>query len=620
MSLSQALSISLSGLRTTQAGLSLVAGNVANAQTPGYVRKTMLQETTIAGGIGGGVRIASINRVIDEYVQRQLRVETSGGSYAALRASFYQRMQQIYGEPGSASSFETVFNNFTNAAQTLATSPESSPARSMVLSAAQVLSQYLNGMTADIQALRGDAEKGLADAVANANNAMQKIATINAQLAHSPESNATTAALKDQRDVYVDQLSTLMDIRVVVGEYNQFNVFTNSGVQLVGTQAAELAFDAKGTITPSSQWSADPEESTLGTLVLLPSNGGAIDLIANKSIRSGQIAAYIEMRDQILVEAQNQLDGFAVAMAQALSDETVDGDAVTVVPQAGYEIDIADLLPGNRLNLTYYDNQTLQQRRVTIIRVDDADALPLADTATTDPNDQVIGVDFTGGIGSVVAQLNAHFGSTMQFSNPLGTTLRVLDDGATNRTNIDAFTMTRTVTGLSEGGNALPFFTDATDPFSGFITADSAQSNGIAGRIAVNPALLADPSKLVLYGPGTESGDPARPNYIYQQLTSTAFTFAANTGLGTVASPHVADLQTYLREVLSQQGEAAASASSLSDGQNVVVNALKQRIADEAGVNVDQEMAYLINLQTAYAANARVMSVVKDMIDTLLGM
>jgi flagellar hook-associated protein 1 FlgK len=620
MSLSQALAISLSGLRTTQAGLSLVAGNVANAQTPGYVRKTMMQDTTVAGGIGGGVRVASINRLIDEYVQRQLRVETAGGAYAALRANFYQRIQQVYGEPGSSSSFETVFNNFTNSVQALTTSPESSPARSLVLSSAQVLGQYLNGMTADIQALRGDAEKGLADAVANANNAMQKIAAINAQLAHSPESNATTAALKDQRDLYVDQLAALMDIRVVVGEHNQFNVFTNSGVQLVGTQASKLAFDAKGTITPGSQWNADPSVSSLGTLTLLQASGAAIDLISNKSIRSGQIAAYIEMRDQILVEAQNQLDGFAVAMAQALSDETVNGSAVSSPPQAGYEIDTTGLLPGNRINLTYYDNQTNQQRRITIVRVDDPDALPLPDTATTDPDDQVIGVDFSAGLGSVVTQLNAHFNGTVQFSNPAGTTLRVLDDGAVDRTDITAFTMTRTTTSLSGGGNALPFFTDATDPFTGFITADSAQSSGIAGRIAVNPALLADPSKLVLYGAGVESGDPTRPNFIYQQLTSMAFTFSANTGLGTVNSPHLADLQTYLREVLSLQGEAAANANSLSDGQTVVVNALKQRIADEAGVNVDQEMAFLINLQTAYAANARVMSVVKDMIDTLLRM
>src|SRR5262245_28859543 len=158
MSLSQALSISLSGLRATQAGLSLVAGNVANAQTAGYIRKTLTQETTAAGPAGGGVRVAAVDRVINEFVQRQLRVETSGGSYAQLRAEMYSRLQQVYGTPGSASAFETVFNNFTNAVQQLATSPESTAARSMALSAGQVLAQYFNSVSNDIQALRGDAE------------------------------------------------------------------------------------------------------------------------------------------------------------------------------------------------------------------------------------------------------------------------------------------------------------------------------------------------------------------------------------------------------------------------------------------------------------------------------
>nr|MBA2400846.1 hypothetical protein [Bradyrhizobium sp.] len=41
MSISQALNTASSGLRATQAGLSLIASNVANAQTPGYVRKTL---------------------------------------------------------------------------------------------------------------------------------------------------------------------------------------------------------------------------------------------------------------------------------------------------------------------------------------------------------------------------------------------------------------------------------------------------------------------------------------------------------------------------------------------------------------------------------------------------
>jgi flagellar hook-associated protein 1 FlgK len=79
-------------------------------------------------------------------------------------------------------------------------------------------------------------------------------------------------------------------------------------------------------------------------------------------------------------------------------------------------------------------------------------------------------------------------------------------------------------------------------------------------------------------------------------------------------------LPAFLRGVVSQQGEAAANASSLAQGQEVVVNALTQRFADESSVNIDVEMTSLLNLQNAYAANARVMSAVKEMLDMLMNM
>ena len=60
---------------------------------------------------------------------------------------------------------------------------------------------------------------------------------------------ATAATLLDQRDAYIDKLSQLMDINVVQGNFDQVNVFTNSGVQLVGTTASTLAFNAQGTVS-----------------------------------------------------------------------------------------------------------------------------------------------------------------------------------------------------------------------------------------------------------------------------------------------------------------------------------------------------------------------------------
>jgi flagellar hook-associated protein 1 FlgK len=152
------------------------------------------------------------------------------------------------------------------------------------------------------------------------------------------------------------------------------------------------------------------------------------------------------------------------------------------------------------------------------------------------------------------------------------------------------------------------------------MTANGAQSVGLAGRIAVNPLLLGDPTKLTLYDTSTANGDPTRPNFIYSQLTSAGFAFSGQTGLGNANSPFTGSLPNYLRQVLSMQGEAASNASNLAQGQDVVVNALQQRMNSTSGVNIDEEMSNLISLQTAYGANARVMTAVRDMIDTLMKM
>jgi flagellar hook-associated protein 1 FlgK len=621
MSLSQALATAVSGMRVNQAGLSIVAANVANAETPGWVRKTATQVPVASGPVGVGVRISAINRELDQYIQRQMRMESSGASYAGLRAQFFDRLQSVYGQPGAVSTLENAYNEFASSLQVLTTSPEMSSARSAVVNAAQVLAQQLNGMTADVQSLRGDAELGLADAVSRANEAMQRITQINRQLATASAGDATTASLLDQRDVYIDQLAKLMDINVIRGDFNQLSVFTNSGIQLVGINSATLAFDAQGAMNPAAQWSNDPAKRSVGTIVLKGPNGSDVDLLASNAIRSGEIAAYLEMRDEVLVQAQTQLDEIAAAMARALSDRSVDGAAVTAGPQSGFDIDLSNLIDGNTVRVAYTDVASGQQRTLTLMRVDDPDALPLPASSTANPNDQVLGVDFSGGMASVISQLSSALGLTgLQFSNPSGNTLRVLDDGIANKVNVDAASATHTVTSLTGGVEELPFFVDGNAAYTGAITSGGPQALGFAGRIAVNSNLISDPSRLVVFqtSPLTPSGDATRPNFLYDRLNNAVLTFSPQTGIGAATAPFSGSIHSFMRQVVSQQGAAAEAAANLDQGQQVVYNALQQRFNDSAAVNIDQEMATLLSLQNAYAANARVLTTVKEMLDQLL--
>jgi flagellar hook-associated protein 1 FlgK len=224
-------------------------------------------------------------------------------------------------------------------------------------------------------------------------------------------------------------------------------------------------------------------------------------------------------------------------------------------------------------------------------------------------------------MASILAQINGALGSTeLHFSTTGGNILRVLDDGAGGNVDIDSASTTATMTSLTSGSAALPIFLDSGKPYSGAITALGAQSVGFAGRITVNPALLADPGRLVVYNtsPLTAAADPTRPNFLLDRLTGGVLDFAPQAGIGTASAPFSGSLQSYMRQMISQQGEAASTAESLRQGQDVVVKSLQQRYADNSNVSIDEEMAQLLKLQTAYGANARVLSAVRDMIDQLL--
>jgi flagellar hook-associated protein 1 FlgK len=621
MSLSSALATAMSGLRANQAALSITSSNIANTQTPGYVAQRVNQVETVSGDFGAGVNVTGVSRQLDQFIQTQLRSETSGGAYADQMANVLSQLQNVYGTPGNAGTLETAYSNFTTALQALATTSGSSSSQISASTAAQALAQQLNATTQGIQTLRSNAEQDINISVGQANDAMTQIAHLNLQLQGLKSTDPTAATLMDQRDQAIDKLSQLMDIRVSSNGNNQTTIYTTNGVELVGAQASTLSFNSQGTLNANSQWNADPTKSSVGTITVKLANGAVIDMVGSGSINSGQIAADIKLRDKTLVQAQAQVDQLAASLASALSDKTTAGTAApaALAPKAGFDLDVSNVLPGNTINLTYTDTTTNTRHQVSIVRVDDPAALPLSN-AGGNPNNPVIGINFSGGMASVVSQLNAALGtSNLQFSNPSGSTLRVVDNGA-GTAAVNAASVTATVSSLASGSPQLPLFTDGVSLYTGAITAQGPQQLGLAGRITVNAALLADPSKFTAYStsPATPAGDTTRTDYLYSQLTSGTFTYSPGTGLGTAAAPFKGTLTGFMQQFLSLQSNAATSATQLQQGQDVVVNTLQQKMKATSGVNIDTEMANLIALQNSYAANAHVMSVVQTMMNTLM--
>jgi flagellar hook-associated protein 1 FlgK len=195
-----------------------------------------------------------------------------------------------------------------------------------------------------------------------------------------------------------------------------------------------------------------------------------------------------------------------------------------------------------------------------------------------------------------------------------------LDDGAPNLSNVTAASVTTTISSLTSGNAQLPLFTDNGVLYSGAITAGGSQQTGLAGRISVNPALLGDPSRTIVFStnPPTAAGDTTRSDFILSQLSTGSYRYSPETGMGTTGAPFTGTLLNFTRQFISQQGESATAAKQLADGQDVVLNTLQEKMSATSGVNIDDEMAHLLALQNAYSANARVMSSIKQMYDTLM--
>src|SRR5665213_82316 len=615
MGLSSALATAMSGLRANQAALSIVSGNVANAQTPGYVTQTPNQIEVATGTSGTSVDVTGVSRQLDLYVQSQLRTETAGSGYADQMSNILGQLQNVYGTPGGDGTLENTYNNFTSALQALSTSQGSESAQTAALGAAQSLAQSLNVTAQGIQTLRTNVSQDIGSSVTQANADMSTIATINTQLQGLAPTDPAAATLMDQRDSAINDLSKLVDIRTVTDTSNETSVFTTSGVQLVGGElASKMAYTTPGTLTANALYSSNPSQNGVGSLTIALPNGGSYDMVANKAITSGQIAADLTLRDQTLVQAQTQIDQLAATMSSALSDQTTAGSPISG-PPAGSSVNTSNISPGNTINLTVTNTGTNAQQRISIVNVTDPSALPLQNLPNANP--KMIGVNLSGGINSnVLTQLNAQLGPGLVFSGS-GGSLSVVGSAATA---VNSVSTTTTASSLAGGSAQMPLFTDGTNLYTGAATGVGSQMTGYPGLITVNPALVTNPANFTVYSnsPATAAGDTTRSDFLYSQLTTASFSYSPQTGLGSTASPFTGTITGFMQQFLSQQANTASTAAALQQGQDVVVSTLQQKFNSVAGVSIDTEMSNLIALQNSYAANAHVMSVVQSMMNSLL--
>ncbi|WP_454656309.1 flagellar hook-associated protein FlgK [Bosea beijingensis] len=617
MGISTSLNTAINGLNATQVGIGIVSQNVANAGTTGYVRRTVSTADSLSGRTVG-VQSTQVQRLLDKIVQHQLWQEASGAAYTSTRASALSNLDKLYGAPGSATALDTVFNKFTNALQALQNDPSSYSLRSQVVDNATQLARQLNTLSNGVQALRSQAENGIATGVAKVNDLLGALSKVNARIVGSPNDSAT-AALKDQRDLILSELSQYVDIKTTEDARGSVSIVTSSGTQLFDGQAAvTFSFDEHPGLGPEDQWNIDPTQRGVGTIKIRDASGNVSDAIANRIFRSGEIAANIELRDKTLVQAQAQLDEIAAQMAKALSENSLSSTAFPPSPAAptGLDLDLGFDPTRQRLNTLTFDYTPTPPgptRHFSFVNAPAGTTLP----ASTDPNTTVIAIDFSAGPASVAAQiqnaLDTNGATGFTVANPAGSTLRITEPGG-RVAGLGAKTSVLTADAATPG---MPLFVDADNkPFVASYD-EATRKTGLAARIAVNADVIKDRSLLV--GPaGTAAGDTTRPKALLNSLTSSVRSFDNSSSPDGSTAQFSGTLTNFVQRVVSSQGQAVEAAKRLNEGQQVALASIQSRFQETSQVNVDQEMSMLIELQTAYAANARIISTVKEMMDVLM--
>ncbi len=618
MTLTNALNSSISGLRATQAGIDIVSRNIANVSTPGYSRKTVSTESVLANGQSIGVAFSAAQREIDLFQQQQLRVARADTVASQTLSTYLERIDAALGAPESSLSIAGRLTDLTTALQSLATTPESASIRANVLAEADDFARTLNGSSELVQQLRLEAENGLAAAVREASEQLERVASLNNQIVLSQATTGEAADLEDQRDLAIDRLSRLMDINVVTRSDGAVSLFTGGGFALLDSVSANLSFDERTAIGTTSVYNSDPALRDVGTITLT-AGATQVDLIAAGAFRSGEIGALINLRDNVLTEAQGQLDELASELALALSTETTNGTAATAGAATGFEVDTASLLSGNTINLSYTISGTTTT--VTIVKVEDASILPLANSVTNNPNDTVIGIDWTQPIADIVNDLNTALPGAVVVSNPSGTLLRFVDDGAGSTSDINSLSTSVTPSALVDAGSGLALFVDgnAQTVYSNSLD-NGGQKQGLAARIRVNQSLVADNSLLVVYNtsPTTDIGDPTRPLDLIARLTNNSRTYASDAGIGSSTAPFSGTVDAFARRIVDYQSSQAANAKNSVESNKIVSDTLEARFRESVNVDIDTELSDLLVLETAYAANARILSTIRELMQIML--
>lgn len=596
MSLSIALQNALSGLQTNEAVIQTIANNVANANVEGYTRKTSAPVSLTVAGEGRGVEAGALERVVDERLIEDMRQAFASFGDAQAQEFYFSRILSKFGTLADDSSLGATISNLATAMQELAASPDSSAHRANVLNAGVALADQLNELSREIQTLRFDADREIGNKITVINAEIDKIASLNEKIAGAQALGEATGELEDVRDQAINKLSGLLDVRYFRRTSGELVVTLPDGRVLADSNAHPLTYDPSGSLTADITYAG----GGIGPILL-----GVNDVTS--SIKSGELHGLIEARDQFLPDLQAQLD----QLTQSLRNE------LNAIHNDGTSRPAPNTLTGTR-NFSFPATDTITlSADVRIAAVDqNGDFLAYFDLAAG-----------TYTIAQIESQIDTNLSGYATASTSNDGPLSITASGSTNGIAI-ADLSDQTIT-HTDGATTYKGFSNYLGLNDFFVTPGRVQGESISGiasfmqvrsDIIGNPALMvrgalnAETSPAPTFGSAAVTlGDAT----VMQRLADKFIDKVQYSATGGLPLTNIS-FAGYASEILSTAAITTSSLEKSADFTRKLLQEISYRNESISGVNIDEELRNLVLYENAYAATARIVSVIDDLFEQLI--
>ena len=299
MSITNAFVSSRSGLVATAARSEMTASNIANADRAGYVRRGLV---LTSGPGGSGVQVVGIRREVDSALDRMHRQEMARTATQEAMADGLRTQAALLGKPGDPLSIPGRLTSLQSRLDDLSNDPAQPALQRAALDAAAALVAGLNAGAATLAQTLAETRTGLQTDVTSLNRLLQEAADLNRKIAVSETGTRNAAMLEDSLAQTIDEMSQLVDLRLIRDPQGGIVIYTAGGTPLVeGRTVHPVTFDAAG-----GRLFAGDAEITPGA----PGVRGADE---------GRLAGRFALLNTVLPRMQAQLDETARLLVQSFT-------------------------------------------------------------------------------------------------------------------------------------------------------------------------------------------------------------------------------------------------------------------------------------------------------------